>query len=202
MATKGEVRRGVEKYLRSKFSDYNNSIGQFDRVIMAVLSTMGSTLLQPDDPKFDHHIGLETERMLKKYGPGTDYYNERFGKKGKNKDTAMEYDPVMCMMVPAKDQKTADKAIKSRDREVDIQRIADYLYSWEDISSSYNPCRDIIEKLDKEDTKSKSAEEFANYVHNNYKKYLDDYYKKLEATVNKMLKNGYSKIDNYLKSYK
>lgn len=108
MATKGEVRRGVEKYLRSKFSDYNNSVGQFDRVIMGVLSIMGSTLLQPDDPKFDHHIGLETERMLKKYGPGTDYYNERFGKKEKNNDSAMEYDPIACMMVPAKDQRTVD----------------------------------------------------------------------------------------------
>ena len=237
MATKGEVRRGVEKYLKSQYSNYNNSIGQFDRVIMGVLSTMGSTLLQPDDPKFDKYIGIETERMLTKYGPGTDYYNERFGKKGKNKDSAngsieeyyskmagksksevekiymkakgnpnaeeaykkwlsakdsaMVYDPIMCMMVPVKDQRTID---------ADIERIADYLWIWSVGGSPTDPLHEIANELEKLDKTSKTHEEHQEFVKKNYKPLLDKIYANLKRTVNKRLEDGYKRIDSTLKS--
>lgn len=84
MASKREVVVATENYLRSK--GYNNSTGKYDRVIMGVKSLLGETLLAYGSPEFERAIQQETERMLKKYV----------------KDSAMEYDPVMCMMVPKK----------------------------------------------------------------------------------------------------
>lgn len=90
MASKREVVVATENYLRSK--GYNNSTGKYDRVIMGVKSLLDETLLAYGSPEFERAIQQETERMLKKYV----------------KDSAMEYDPVMCMMVPkkAEDAKT------------------------------------------------------------------------------------------------
>lgn len=90
MASRREVVVATENYLRSK--GYNNSTGKYDRVIMGVKSLLGETLLTYGSPEFERAIQQETERMLKKYV----------------KDEAMEYDPIMCMMVPAKDQRTVD----------------------------------------------------------------------------------------------
>lgn len=84
MASKREVVVATENYLRSK--GYNNSTGKYDRVIMGVKSLLGETLLAYGSPEFERAIQQETERMLKKYV----------------KDSAMEYDPIMCMMVPKK----------------------------------------------------------------------------------------------------
>ena len=90
MASRREVVVATENYLRSK--GYNNSTGKYDRVIMGVKSLLGETLLTYGSPEFERAIQQETERMLKKYV----------------KDEAMEYDPIMCMMVPkkAEDAKT------------------------------------------------------------------------------------------------
>lgn len=90
MASKREVVVATENYLKSK--GYNNSTGKYDRVIMGVKSLLGETLLAYGSPEFERAIQQETERMLKKYV----------------KDSAMEYDPIMCMMVPkkAEDAKT------------------------------------------------------------------------------------------------
>lgn len=95
MASKREVVVATENYLRSK--GYNNSTGKYDRVIMGVKSLLGETLLAYGSPEFERAIQQETERMLKKYV----------------KDSAMEYDPVMCMMVPKK-ANDASRVIKQR----------------------------------------------------------------------------------------
>lgn len=104
MASKREVVIATENYLRSK--GYNNSTGKYDRVIMGVKSLLGETLLAYGSPEFERAIQQETERMLKKYV----------------KDSAMEYDPVMCMMVPKKANDSLRMPRNLFDREANVIR--------------------------------------------------------------------------------
>lgn len=97
MASRREVVVATENYLRSK--GYNNSTGKYDRVIMGVKSLLGETLLTYGSPEFERAIQQETERMLKKYV----------------KDEAMEYDPIMCMMVPKKANDTKTWVVEYED---------------------------------------------------------------------------------------
>ena len=110
MASKREVVVATENYLRSK--GYNNSTGKYDRVIMGVKSLLGETLLTYGSPEFERAIQQETERMLKKYV----------------KDSAMEYDPIMCMMVPkkAEDAKTKDQRTVDFSSS-DAKKVFDYI---------------------------------------------------------------------------
>lgn len=156
----------------------------------------------------------------------------------------MEYDPIMCIMVPVKDQsfvvsykdkkdngvnktinveannknEAIQKAINKfrnsnedvviigasakdqRTVDADIEKIADYLWTWSHGGSPADPLHEIANELEKLDKTSKTYAEHQEFVKKNYKPLLDKVYADLKRTVNKRLEDGYKRIDSALKS--
>lgn len=84
----------------------------------------------------------------------------------------------------------------------DPDHVADYLWTYAD---GIDISTEIINELDKEDQTSKSKEEFKAYLLKNYKSKLDEYDKAIKRSVDKKLKEGYTKtkarLEQWIKTY-
>lgn len=101
----------------------------------------------------------------------------------------MKYDPVLCMMV--------EDGVRTNDS-FNAKKIAQYLWTWEDVYALSGAAQSIVSELDDMDNTSKTMEEHREFIRKNYKKVLDRYYSAVKSEVNNILKSGYSNIEKAL----